>query len=511
LFLKRGSFVQFGYEDLRFETERWARRFLAAGLEEQSIVAIVLDHRIDLYGAYLGAMRAGLIPTFLPYRTPKQDEAAYWRAQQRVIDRVRPACVVTYGAMRDRLATAVHGFACTTIDVDAPWHEILAALPPLDEVEAPDRIALLQHSSGTTGAKKGVALGFDTIAQQAEALGRALPVSQDDRTISWLPLYHDMGLLTAFLLPIIWGSSVVSFDAFEWLARPSLFFELIERFRGTHAWLPNFALNHLVRTCEGTAPYDLSSLRAIVSSSEPCKPATFDRFTDAFCGWKLAPGVLRSSYGMAEAVFACTLSAPGRAPSVREDADLAYLSCGRVLRGIDVRVGSSEQSAVGEIFVRGTYVVDGYFRNPEATAASFSDGWFATGDIGFMADDELYVCGRTKETIVVHGRNYFAQDIEEIVNAVAGVKPGRSIAIGRFDAETASEEVAILAERESPSDDATLELESAIRRAVFGAIGLRVRAVRILTLGSLVKTTSGKLSREENARFLDDGPVVANA
>ena len=511
LFYTSGSYVQFGFGDLLFETERWARRYLAAGLAAQSIVAIVLDHRVDMYGAYLGAMRAGLVPTFLPYRTPKQDETLYWKAQAAVFDRLWPACIVTYRAPLERIAELTRDFTAHRIDVDAPWPQSAAPLPDLREVEADDRIALLQHSSGTTGAKKGVALTFAAISAQAQALGNALPAAPGDRTVSWLPLYHDMGLLTAFLLPVIWGSSVISFDAFEWLARPNLFFELSERFRATHAWLPNFALNHLVRTCADGRRFDLSSFRAIVSTSEPCRAETFRRFDAAFETWGLHPKTLRASYGMAEAVFACTLTDSGRVPHALESDGFTYLSCGRALEGIDIRIQSADDSPVGEIAVRGRYVVSEYFRNAEITAASFEDGWFRTGDVGFFSGDELFVCGRTKEMLIVHGRNFYANDIEAVVQSVPGVKAGRVVAIGRYDEATASEEASILAESDEPDDEARVRLARTIRATIFSALGLHVRTVRVIPVGTLHKTTSGKMSRDDNAPFLENDAFGVHA
>ena len=522
LFIKRATFVQFTYRDLLIETERWARRYVAAELPRDGIVAIVLDHRIDAYGAFLGAMRAGLVPTFLPYPTPKQDPARFWAAQSELLERVRPVCIVSSGIARVRLEELVRASPCAIVDVDHAWqeHADAATLAPLSTVEAPERVALLQHSSGTTGAKKGVALTYALIGRQAAALAEALPAREEDRTISWLPLCHDMGLFSAFLIPVSIGSSIIALDAFEWLARPAIFFEYADRFRATHAWLPNFALNHLARTYDDAHAYDISWFQTIINASEPCKPETVELFCSTFARHGLERRVVRTLYGMAESVFATTITASGAVPRrLAIDAQalaergvaippvgkrVKYLSCGVALPGMEVCIFADEGRNVGEIGVRGEYLFAGYYKNSEATAAAIdAEGWYRTGDIGFFHDGELFVCGRKKDVIIVHGRNYYAADIEAIVSSVPGVKPGRAVAIGRYDDVTASEEAYVLAESAAQSHDERLALERTIKRAVFGALGVQIHSARVVGFGELVKTTSGKLSRAENAALYE--------
>jgi acyl-CoA synthetase (AMP-forming)/AMP-acid ligase II len=527
LFVKRQTYVQFTYEDLLAETERWAARFAGLQLAAGSVVAIVLDHRIEMYPAFLGAMRAGLVPSFLPYPTPKQQPAAYWDAQAGLFERLLPGAVVTYGALLENLRRITQGFACELLDVDGDFPDVAAPLPPLEAVEGPRHLALLQHSSGTTGAKKGVALTFEAIRDQTEAHREALGALPSDRVVSWLPLYHDMGLCTAFLFPVALGSGIVSIDAFEWLARPALFLELIEHYRATHAWLPNFAFAHLVRTHDPARRYDLSSLRALVNSSEPCKPATFASFLATYEAHGLAPTALRCSYAMAEAVFACTLTRAGAAPKTLavDAAELAtgnvvtapagrsaeFLSCGKPLAGLELRIAAPNGADVGEIQIRGRFVFDRYFRNEAATAAAFEHGWYRTGDTGFLYEGELYVCGRLKEMLIVHGQNFYANDIEAIVNGVAGVKPGRTAVFGRYDETTASEEAVVLAESDALDEAGRADLARAIRAAVYDGLALTVRHVELFPAGALVKTTSGKMSRAENERLFERAEASSQA
>jgi acyl-CoA synthetase (AMP-forming)/AMP-acid ligase II len=513
---------QFAYADLGAETDRWAARFASLRFEPDAIVAIVLEHRYELYPAFLGAMRAGAIPTFLPFPTPKQDPVLYWKGQRELFARVRPACVVAESALAGPLG-ALCPPPCIVLDVDVPWEAPPVALPPLEAVERPERIALLQHSSGTTGAKKGVALTYRAIAMHNAAAAHALEARTSDLTVSWLPLYHDMGLIAAFLLPIWIGSSVVSLDAFEWLLSPASLLETIEHYRATHAWLPNFAFEHLVRTHDADRTYDLRSMRAFVDCSEPCKPGTFARFAATFAASGVTPDMLRTCYAMAETVFAVTLGLPhepartlavdagalrSRNALAPAGADAAeFLSCGRPLAGVEIRILAAEGEDVGEIVLRSPYLFSEYHRNPEATADAFVDGWYGTGDLGFVRDGELFVCGRRKEMLVVHGRNFYSNDIEAAVNEVEGVKPGRVAVFGRFDDATGSEEAVVLAESEEEDEARKLVLVRQIRSQVYSVLGLQVRTVEIRRVGELIKTTSGKISRDENERRFADAAL----
>ena len=540
----KGSWQQFAYADLQEETERWARIWLATGAAPRSVVFIILQHCPEMYPAFLGAMRAGLIPSFMPYPTIKQDPNLYWRSHQDLFNRVAPSCVLTYTALIEPIRRIADLATCQVLDVADAQDDPALILSLAPDIDNPASIAVLQHSSGTTGLKKGVALTWRQIRDQVEACALALDASGDDRLVSWLPIYHDMGLIATFLLPFTLGASVISIDAFDWLMRPDMFFDEIARFRGTISWLPNFAFNHLIRTRDRDRLYDLSSLRALVDCSEPCKPESIEKFIEVFTPHGLQPNAVQVCYGMAEIVFAATHTPAGtRPPRVTIDraamADRSevvvlpegteegarFLSCGRPIKGVEIRIvtrpasygmarlargladigiGAKRQPVVsiGEIQVRSHFLFDGYFRNPAATDAGMEGSWFRSGDIGFILDGELYVCGRSKEMLIVHGRNYYANDIEALVNRLAGIKPGRVVAVGVFDPVTGSEEAVVLAETTLEDPEERAELEAAIRKRIFDVLNLTLRRVEIAGEGTLVKTTSGKISRNENIKRL---------
>ena len=489
----------------------YADLFRRSGVTPGSVVVICLRHGPSLYPAYLGAMLAGAVPSFVPFPTAKQDPDLYWEAHRVLFARVEAAAVLTYDANVTALVDVlppvtrvlVDDAAHLTAEPAAGWAD-LVAVPDLDEV------AVLQHSSGTTGHKKGVMLTHRQIAQQVDSYAGALGLEAGHRIASWLPLYHDMGLVTAFLAPLTLGATVVSLDAFAWAEDPHSLLRAIDAHRCEFAWLPNFAFNHLVRTKQGDEAYRLDHVRAFVSCSEPCKAETFTAFAEAFASHGVRPEQLQVSYAMAETVFAVTQTPPGRPPRVAVINGVAQLSNGPTLIGIELRVDPTVAGPVGELQVRGPWVSEGYYRNPEATAEAFTDGWYRTGDLGCVVDDEVYVLGRRKDVIIHHGVNHYAHDIEAAAATVPGIRPGRCAAVAVYDPASASERIELIAERDhSPADD-DQRLVAALKRAVSDRFNLDVDHVHLVEPGWLVKTTSGKVSRSENlAKLLATVPRPA--
>ncbi|WP_131196728.1 non-ribosomal peptide synthetase [Lichenihabitans psoromatis] len=517
---KADRWKQFPFLAVREETERWAGILSGLGRPIGSVVFLVLDHREDMYFCFLGAIRAGLIPALLPFPTPKQDPADYWTSHERLFSHYKSGCIISYGSNIHHVREIVNVLRWGVYDVDdLSSQRRVGPLPRLADIERADRTAILQHSSGTTGLKKGVALSFGQIEGQVAAYRKAIGATRADRIVSWLPLYHDMGLMTGFLLPLSIGSMVVSIDAFEWLAEPLRLLDLIERYAGTLCWMPNFAFQHMARIDAGARARDLSSMRAFISCSEPCRPETFERFVAAFAPSGVTPTMLQTCYAMAETVFAVTQSQLGREPrSIAVDGQALdkgtvvmsrhdrsgarkLLSCGPALEGVEVRIDSRPTTeagtplTIGEIVVKADFIVHSYYANPDATAEAFDHGWYRTGDMGFLHNGEVFICGRRKEMLIVHGRNFYAGDIEAIVGSVEGVKPGRVLAYGEFDAAAGSEEAVVLAETTVDGPEARSALKGRIRAAVLDQLDLTIKAVDLRDVGTLAKTTSGKILR----------------
>lgn len=491
-----------------------------AGIGAGDVVLMILQHGVQAKAAFIAGMLIGAVPSFLPTPSARQEPALYWRQHSQIFAHTKPAAILSGSAWYGAVTEAAAGTG--TMVIDAEFSNISPIAVPAG-LPAGDKTALLQHSSGTTGLKKGVMLSYSAICAQLSAYHAALGIGQlpAPRIASWLPLYHDMGLISSFLLPLWLGIPIISLDPFEWTMRPSLMFEAIETYQATHAWMPNFAFLHQLRTDRGARKWDLSSVRALISCSEPCKPEAFDAFVLKYASSGLAASALQTCYAMAETVFAVTQSIIGQqprrlavsrhaiqslgmaAPAPGGDDNVVLLSNGPPLQGCEIAIlrdgifaGALE---IGEICVTAPYLFGGYQNNPQATEAAFHGKWYNTGDLGFLDNGELFVAGRLKDIIIVNGKNLFAHDIEATISAVPGVKPGRAVAFGIYDAALGTEQLIVIAERHGPHDDDPA-LQSRINRAVMNEVGIACAAVVIAEPGWLVKTTSGKMSRSENLK-----------
>lgn len=514
--------ISFG--DLYERSMEYSRQYAAMGVERGDLVIVILQHTPHLFYSYLGAMIQGAIPSFMPFQTPKQRADIYWADHEALFQRVAPKLIVTY---RENAANA----RALLPNLDVTW--LIAGeeptAPPLADAEfagfaaAPDDVACLQHSSGTTSLKRGVMLTHRAILDEVALYSRALGFGRDDVTVSWLPLYHDMGFVACFLASVVEGSHLVALDPFEWTVRPRLLLDAIERYRATFCWLPNFAYSHIANTAPPQATWDLSSIRAIINCSEPCKAQTFERFADRFRDCGAGETKLQVCYAMAENVFAVTqteiglpvrvlrldpaaFSAGTAQLAAADDPSIAVVSCGTPIEGVSVRIRDAqrndvETAVVGEIHVTSPFLFNGYYKLPEKTSERLRDGWYATGDMGFVFDGELYVTGRIDDMLIIAGRNYYAHEIERIVNAVEGVMPGRCIAIGVADPNTDATVVVVLAECAREADLA--KLPKNVRRLILETLGLAIHSFVPLETGKLIKTTSGKISRNKNKELYE--------
>ena len=500
-----------------------ALKFLAllrrSGAAQGDLVLLILRQGLDAHAAFLGAMLGGFVPSFLPFPNARQDHLLFWSQHRRLFDSCGARLAIVFDELGAPVAECADGTGLQVIkqsDVERFGPDPL----PRDFADG-SAVALLQHSSGTTGLKKGVALSYDSISRQIESYGGSLGLFTGTQPViaTWLPLYHDMGLISSFLLPCFCGIPIISLDPFAWIASPRSLLDAIDRHRATHVWLPNFALLVLAGKVRRPANWDLSSLQAVICCSEPCKPASFDAFLAKFAPMGLRREAILTCYAMAETVFAVSQSAVGSSPRrmTLSSASLAagivagpgstadgvtLLSNGCPIDGCKVRIepiAPVGEQDIGEIIVRSDFMFDAYYRNPEATSAAWKDGWYHTGDVGFLDDGELFVVGRIKDIIIVNGRNIFAHDVEAAVSSVAGIKPGRCVAFGAYSDSVGSEQLVVVAERIEPAQP-DAELRQAINRAVLTECGIPCSDILIVGPDWLVKTTSGKVSRSENAK-----------
>jgi acyl-CoA synthetase (AMP-forming)/AMP-acid ligase II len=325
------------------------------------------------------------------------------------------------------------------------------------------------------------------------------------RGVSWLPLYHDMGLIGCLLLAIYHPGPLALLPPEVFLARPALWLRAIARTRATLTVAPNFAFGLCAKRVrdEELQGVDLSCLRLVLNGAEPIAPAALRRFCERFARFGFDRRALMPVYGLSEASLAVTFSPPGRGPRTVRRAGRELASVGAPVAGVEVSVRGEDgrelpDGAIGAIHVRGPSVMRGYFQDADATAQALRDGWLDTGDLGFVAAGELVVSGRAKEVVVLRGANHAPQEFEEALDGLAGARPGCAVAVGLVPDGADGEELALLVEVEGEG----ALTEDAVRARVVERTGIRPDTVKLLQPGTIPRTSSGKLRRAEALRQL---------
>ncbi len=505
--------------------QEWAHRYAQAGLRPGDKVVVILDHGEALYTSYLGALLGGYCPAYFAQPSEKIDAACYRASVQVLLQVIGGDFVVSSREIFGRLDLKVpRGL----FDDGARFHGT-ENLPRVS-APAPEAPLFLQFSSGTTGLKKCVAVRADDLLWQVDAYAERLQAGEGDRMASWLPLYHDMGLIACFFLPLLRRIPVVAMSPFDWVKAPGMLLDAMTRHRATLVWLPNFAFNFLAARAvsHGGPRWDLSSLRAVVNCSEPVLDQSHKVFTSRFGEFGLRADAITTCYAMAENTFAVTSSRPG-APLVLESLDLAELSSGRNVMpraegetGVRTVVGSGTalpgvkvaildesgrelpEGHAGEIAVASPSLFSGYYGQRADSEDALRGGRFPTGDFGYLRNGELFVIGRIKDTIIVGGRNIFPQDVEAIVSETVGAIPGRCVAIGVDDLALGTQSLVVIAETHGDQPGARRELRRRIRKAIVDQMDIVPSDVVLAKHMWLRKATSGKPARALNRqRYLD--------
>jgi fatty-acyl-CoA synthase len=507
-----------------FLERAWAQAefFQSQGLRQGETVILVMPQGIALMSAFAGAMLLGAIPAILAYPSFKVEPSKYRAGLRGVSENLRARLVVVDQQFPPDLLTYISVGENRVVPASGKEHP--SAHFERNCKTDSKQVAFIQHSAGTTGLQKGVALSHEAVLRQLSHLVPALALRPEDSIYSWLPLYHDMGLITCFILPMVCHVPVVMQSPTEWVMQPATMLQLISQYRCSLAWIPNFTLQFLARRvpAEKRLALDLSSLRALINCSEPVRASSMDEFTNAFANCSLRDGVLQSSYAMAETVFAITQSdlANVRGPSrlwidgaafTQQHRAVAvapgtlggicHVSSGKCLPGSEVRiVGESgnilDAGTAGEILIRSDSLLTGYYNRPDLTEKALRDGWYSSGDLGFLLDGELYVVGRKKDLIIVAGKNIYPQDVEEIVCRHPAIYDGRVVAMGIYNGALGTEDVVAVAELRDP-ENATeaAAISQSVRSAVTSELGISVRAVYIKPPRWIVKSTAGKPAR----------------
>lgn len=502
-----------------------AAGLIERGLEPGRIVLISLATGPELLAAYVGVMRAGGVPGLVATPSNRFSDPRVY--SQRLLGLAAHAeAQLLYGdddvanVLREQ-SGATAGAPPLVTPSDSVGVRSSVSIPRTE-----DDVATVQYSSGSTGLPKGVLLSHRAVLNNIRASRQGFGLSRQDVSINWLPLYHDMGLIDAFLLPLLSGCRTVLIPTMDFMRDPALWLWSVHRYGGTFSIAPNFAYS----LCATRIPeaelsgLDLSSWRLAISASEPVLAETVQAFVDRFLPHGLRRETLTPGWGLAEGVCVITLHALDKPAAVetidraRMAADnvavptsgdgLASVSCGRPLPRceVEIRAGGRRlaEREIGTIWLRTDSLFSGYHREAEATARVLVDGWLDTGDRGYLTAGNLYFVSREKDLVVVGGEKYAPHDIEEAINRVPGVRQGCAVAFGVLNQARGTEDLAAVVETRLGDDAELAELRHAIRAEVMRAMGLGVRYLLLVPPGGVEKTTSGKLARGATQRRYAD-------
>ena len=530
------------YAQLRAEARAVAAGLAQRGIGAAQAVAIMLPTGRDFFRAFFGILLAGAVPVpiYPPARWAQIGE--HLRRQARILDNCRATLLVTM-AQGKQVARMMQGLVPTLAQVATAADLALeGAAPALPAVRASD-LALLQYTSGSTGEPKGVALTHANLLANIRAMGSSLGVSSNDVFVSWLPLYHDMGLIGAWMGGLYYAFLLAVMPPTAFLARPSRWLRAMHRYAGTISSAPNFAYEICAtrldeRDLEGL---DLSSWRLALNGAEPVSPDTLERFAGRFARYGMRREALMPVYGLAECAVGLSFPPVGRAPVIdridrralavsgealaarADDATaLRFACCGKPLPGHELRIVGPDKRELperheGRIQFRGPSATSGYFRNAAATRDLFDGDWLDTGDLGYTAGGELFVTGRVKDIIIRGGQHVHPYEVEDAVGRIPGVRKGCVAVFGVPDSASGTEKVVVLAETRLPVGAGHDALRASIASAALALLGTPADEVVIAPPHAVLKTSSGKIrraaSREAYLRALarGRGPVASGA
>lgn len=498
-----------------------AHRFHELGLKKGDRVAMILPEPDSFVMAFIGALTAGLVPVpmYPPLSLAKME--AYGETVRHILQASGAKALVTMPGLKtmleEHLISATGENVDVILDTDLEGEPMARAYPPC-KVE-PDDLAFLQFTSGSTRKPKGVMVTHRNLSVNAHSIMfDGLRSGSKDKGVSWLPLFHDMGLIGFVISPLFAQVQVMFLPTMNFIRRPNTWLQAIHDFRGTITFAPNFAYSLATRAVRESQSkdWDLSSLKCLGCGAEPIQPETIEAFLHRFQDCGLKPTAMLPCYGLAEATLAVSfidlndeMKTLDVCPDAMKDGEVkepnghgavSLVSCGKPFPGHRLRIADDAgnplpEGRVGHILLEGPSVTAGYFQQPEETAEVFKNGWLHTGDLGFLKNGELFVCGRAKDLIIINGKNYYPQDIERIAADAYGVRDDQCVAFA-VKGQNGSEECVIIGEkRKGQTDEA--EVRRLVIQKVRSELGVPVADVVLIKRNSIPKTSSGKVRRRE--------------
>jgi acyl carrier protein len=520
-----------GYADLLAAARRIATGLVSRGLQPQQSVALMLPTGRDYLATFFGVLIAGGIPVpiYPPARLAQIED--HLRRHARILDNAQAAFIVTVPQAKT-VAALLSARVPSLAGIVTP-QEIDSEPAPLCHRARPEDIAFLQYTSGSTGDPKGVVLTHANLLANLRAMGPAFKVTSEDVFVSWLPLYHDMGLIGAWFGSLYFAMPLVLMSPLAFLARPSRWLQAISRHRGTLTAAPNFAYELCARKLDDAdlAGLNLASLRLALNGAEPVSHATLEAFIQRFVPHGLQPEAITPVYGLAECSVGLAFPPLGRGPridAIRRDAfmderralpaaegepgTMLVPACGRALPGHEIRIVDEAgdelpERQVGRLQFRGPSATSGYYRNPEATARLLRDGWLDSGDYAYLVEGEVYLTGRVKDLIIRGGRNLYPYELEEAVGEIPGIRKGCVAVFASTDPANATERLVVMAETRERDEAAREALRQKINEAAVDAIGMPADEIVLAPPHGVLKTSSGKIRRAASREAFERGEV----
>ncbi len=494
---------------------RWSALLRHHGVRRGDRVLLLLRTGPDFVGALLGTMLAGAVA--VPLASPMTFGALdrYLANLAAIVDDAEARCLVTDARVAEALAVdPTLRRSLSVVLTAADLREAPRCQPPLPSLAASDT-ALLQYTSGTTGRPKGVVVSHRALVANAFAIAHGLCLEPHDVGVSWLPLFHDMGLIGVLLTAVCHPYPLHLMPPEAFLMRPTRWLRTLAETGGTLSAAPNFAYALCAGRAEGLDGARLDVWRRALNGAEPVQADTVSRFAARFAQDGFCPAAMTPVYGMAECTLAVTFPSPGdtlrvvRSPSGQgstlpgEAVSVGAPVAGTSLGVFDPHGGVLTEGAVGEVRVASASCMDGYFRNDAASAAAFDGAWLKTGDLGFLDDGRLYLVGRARDLIIKGGRNHYAHDIERVAAEVHGVRAGSVAAFARPSAHTGTDDLVLVIESPEPRPAARARLVRDVRGGLLATLNLKADAVHLWPVGAIPRTTSGKVRRQACALALE--------
>ena len=509
------------FSELAADARRHAAHFIAEGVKPGDRIALIAETGAGFAAAFFGAIYAGALPVPLPLPTSFGGREAYVDQIRVQLTSCDPLMLLSPPGLHDIVKDAATGL-CAAHDWDE-WFSGKAPDVALPKAKLTD-IAYLQYSSGSTRFPHGVAVTHEALLANLSAHATCTHAAEGDRVVSWLPWYHDMGLVGCMLAPMSNQVSVDYLATEDFARRPLSWLTLISRNPDASlSYSPTFGYDICARRISPSIPvaerYDLSRWRVAGNGADMIRPEVMQAFVDTFAPAGFKASAFLPSYGLAEATLAVTIMPVGEgiqcdlidertlsgATEPRADHRLptryrAIVNCGKAVPGLTIEVRDENgkllpDRKIGRVFVKGLGIMAGYFRDPEATAACLKDGWLDTGDMAYMKDGSLYIVGRAKDMIIINGKNHWPQDIEWAIEQLPGFKAG-DIAAFSVTTPSGEEAPAVLVQCRTSCNDERIKLRDAIKTKVKAITGMSC-VVELVPPRTLPRTSSGKLSRSK--------------